>query len=125
MNPLIFAFWGTSFKKWVTSTCATLVTVATAVTMVIVPAWSALDLPVPAFKKDLRPILLTQSQQNVSIDQILLLELYRQLNDAQKDPAAGTSPIVQQRIRDIQAEITKTQDRINRYGASAAGFPSN
>ena len=117
MNQIVEAFWGTSTRKWITSTSAAIVGIATVMTTVVVPAYTYYELPVPASQRFvqhvLTPVELAQNEQRAAIDQLLLFQLYQQLDLASKDPAAATSPIVQQRIREIQQQIADTQARIN------------
>ena len=123
MNILLNALWGTSVRKWITSTCGAILGLAAVASQVIVPAYTYYELPVAAsqryVEKRIAPVEVAQanigaaqSHQNVAIDQLLLFQLNQQLRDAQKDPAAESSPIVQQSIRAIQEQIAATQARI-------------
>ena len=100
---------------------------ATAI-VTVPPAWAMLGLPQVAFhsyvdeqiEKAAHPLKLAQNQTQqavdrttASVDRLLLNQAKRDLYEAQKDPAAATSPVVQSRIQDIQDEIRQTQSRVD------------
>jgi aminopeptidase N len=88
------------------------------------PAWSSLGLPEAASrayvldKLDTRvkPLEVAQNTTTAAVDRLVLIQLKQSLYDAQKDPAASTSPIVQERIAEITAEINRTEARVNASG---------
>ena len=60
----------------------------------------------------IKPIMVVQNTQAVGMDRFLLYSQQEALAKAKADPAARTSPIVQERIRDLEAQVQDTQDRI-------------
>jgi len=83
----------------------------------IPPAWSALDLPLPVSRQyvdhSVEGVQVSQYATSTALDQLLLYQLNQQLAEALHDPAAATSPIVQERIAEIRAQIAATQARID------------
>ena len=73
---------------------------------------------VPAFRywvrDQLQPLLLVQNTQARSIDRFLLYQQQEALVKAQTDPAAKSSPVVQERIRDLQQQVQDTEARISK-----------
>lgn len=60
------------------------------------------------------PILQVQNTQALSIDRFLLYQQSEALAKAQADPAFKTSPIVQERIKDLNGQVQDTQRRIEK-----------
>lgn len=110
---MLALFWGTTLKKVIT----TITTVALCITATGA-AWAVLELPVPASKvyvhEYVKPVQMTQAQQAVAIDRFLLFQLQDSLDKARHDPAAATSPVVQERIRELQEQIQQTSARIRK-----------
>jgi len=112
-DQMLAAFWGTSLRKAVTalSLFAGSVTATAA-------AWATLDLPVPASRiyvhEYVKPVQFTQAQQAVAIDRFLLYQLQESLDKAKRDPAANTSPVVQERIRELDIQVRETSERIRK-----------
>jgi hypothetical protein len=75
-----------------------------------------LDPIVPAFHyyvlEKLAPILLVQNTQARSIDRFLLYSQQKDLAAVQSDPASKTSPVVKDRIKELQEQIQETEARI-------------
>ena len=82
------------------------------------------DGPIPVSKhyveehldKRLTPIILVQNTQTKSIDRFLLFQLQEALRRAKTDPAAATSPVIQEHIRDLESQVRDTETRINASG---------
>ena len=60
----------------------------------------------------LEPILKVQNTQAVGFDRFLLYQQQNALADAKNDPASKTSPIVQERIKELESQAHDTQARI-------------
>ncbi len=58
------------------------------------------------------PILKVQNTQAVGIDRFLLFQQQNALANAKADPAAKTSPIVQEKIKNLESQSKDTQARI-------------
>jgi hypothetical protein len=58
-------------------------------------------------------IIEVQNTQSVAIDRFLRYRLQDDLDKAKADSAAKSSPIVQEKIKDLTNQITKTDARIN------------
>ena len=76
----------------------------------LMPAWHSW------VRDQIAPILTAQTSQATSIDRFLLYQLQETLSKTQADPAAKSSPVVQERIKDLQDQITATQSRIDKAG---------
>lgn len=80
------------------------------------PAWSMLGLFEPASKTYVRnyvePIKLAQNSTNIAVDRLLLAQLETALYQAQQDPAANNSRVIQERIRELQSQIEDAKHRI-------------
>lgn len=61
-----------------------------------------------------KPLRLAMDKQAVATDRQSVIILKGQLDSAQRDPAAATSPIVKERIDDLRREITETIIRIEK-----------
>ena len=96
------------------SAAAAVATMAGAVAA-IPPAWSALGLP-DATKKyvveQIAPVKLAQNQTTVAVERLLKFQIETQLDQAQKDPAAQTSPVVKQKIQELTDQLQTTNKRI-------------
>lgn len=89
--------------------------------IVAIPAaWSMLELPEIAsrgfVRETVKPIVLVQTTTTTAVDRLVLIQLKQSLYDAQKDPAAQTSPIIRDRIQEIQIEIERTEARVRASG---------
>lgn len=69
----------------------------------------------------LEPILKVQNTQAVGLDRFLLYQQQNALATAKIDPASKTSPIVQERIKELEAQARDTQARICK--ATGKGCP--
>jgi hypothetical protein len=58
------------------------------------------------------PIILTQNNLATAIDHRLLYEQQKDLEEVKKDPGVATSPVVQQKIKDLEEDVHATQSRI-------------
>ena len=58
------------------------------------------------------PIIKTQNTQAVGIDRFLLFQQQNALANAKADPAVRTSPIVQERIQNLESQEKETKLRI-------------
>lgn len=78
------------------------------------------DGPVPASKHyvlelmrgELVPIKQVQNTQARSLDKFLLFQQQEALAKAKADPAASTSPVVQERVRELEQLVHETESRI-------------
>lgn len=68
----------------------------------------------PYFYVARHELRLVMDRQSIATDRQTLFQLEEYLARAEKDPAVRTSPIVQQRVRDLKKQIDETQDRIRR-----------
>lgn len=57
---------------------------------------------------------LVMDRQAVATDRQTLFQLQEYLTRAEKDPAVRTSPVVQQRIKDLKKQIDETEDRLKK-----------
>ena len=75
-----------------------------------------LDPAIPALHywvmQQLEPILKVQNTQAVGLDRFLLYQQQNALAAAKTDSASKTSPIVQERIKELEAQSRDTQARI-------------
>ena len=75
-----------------------------------------LDPIVPAFHywviQQLEPLLKVQNTQAVGLDRFLLYQQQNALAAAKADSASKTSPIVQDRVKELEAQSRDTQARI-------------
>jgi hypothetical protein len=123
MNELITAFWGTGFRKTLTSMLGLVTATATAV-VAVPPAWEAVGLPEVASRafvamhvqKTVDPMLQTESklliaqaQQQQTLNQILLSQLQSSLYAAQRDMASAPTQTVQERIDSLKKQIADLQ----------------
>ena len=60
----------------------------------------------------LAPVLRTQNTQALSIDRFLLYQQSEALAKAKADPAANSSAVVQERVKELEAIAKDTQLRI-------------
>ena len=60
----------------------------------------------------LEPLIKVQNTQAVGLDRFLLYQQQNALASAKSDPASKTSPIVQERIKDLESQARDTQARI-------------
>jgi hypothetical protein len=137
-TALVRLVWGNNWKKAMTSMFALAAAIAGAITSVP-PAWTAMGLPEVASKQFVReaaneavkPVKVAedqyQSKTTIAINklydfqrkqyQFLLADhktqLEGQLFSAQHDPAAASSPIVQDRIRELTEQINDTNAQIS------------
>ena len=65
-------------------------------------------------REQLQPILLVQNTQARSIDRFLLYQQTEALAKAKIDPAARTSPVVQERVKDLEQQVQDTEARIKK-----------
>ena len=116
MLDIVATAWGTGLRKGITLTAGTLSAVGAAVTTVP-PAWSALGLPEAASKayvhERVEPLRMAQTATATAVDRLLKSQLETQLYAAQQDPAAKTSPTVQQRVQELQQQIDDVARRLN------------
>jgi ElaB/YqjD/DUF883 family membrane-anchored ribosome-binding protein len=68
-------------------------------------------------RDQLEPLLLVQNTQARSIDRFLLYQQTEALSKAKADPAARSSPVVQERIKDLQDQANETEERIKKSAA--------
>ena len=75
-----------------------------------------LDPIIPAFHywvmQQLEPLLKVQNTQAVGLDRFLLYQQQNALANAKADTASKTSPIVQERVKELEAQSRDTQARI-------------
>lgn len=64
------------------------------------------------FSDELAPLKMAQTQQAVAIDRFLLYQLQESLNKARSDPAANTSPVVKERVKQLEEQIKDTETRV-------------
>jgi len=116
MNDLIAALWGTSLRKSITSILALITATATAI-VAVPPAWEAMGLPEAASKtfvhEQVDPVKLIQVDTARAINTLALNQLQSSLYAAQQDMAKAPSATVQQRINDLQRQISDIQAKIN------------
>jgi hypothetical protein len=76
MEPLLRLFWSTSYRKWLTSTAATVSALCGAV-LAVPPAWSSLDLPEVATRQWARTVILSpvRTAQDKTQSQIVDLQI--------------------------------------------------
>lgn len=122
------ALWGTAMGKLVTTAAG--IGVLASCIIYSSQAWTKLEPytwptsgwvrshihdQIDSFKlKETDPIKVAQAQQSVAIDRFLLYQLQDTLDKARRDPAAQTSPIVQQRVKDLERQIMDTQIRLSK-----------
>jgi hypothetical protein len=68
-------------------------------------------------REQLEPLLLVQNTQARSIDRFLLYQQTEALSKAKADPAARASPVVQERIKDLEDQARETESRIKKSTA--------
>jgi hypothetical protein len=68
-------------------------------------------------REQLEPLLLVQNTQARSIDRFLLYQQSEALAKAKIDPAARTSPVVQERVKDLEQQVQDTETRIKKSTA--------
>jgi hypothetical protein len=116
MNQLIESLWGDTYRKALTSICATIAAIAGAV-VAIPPAWSALGLPEIASRmfvhEQVDPLKIAQNQTGQAVNQLILTQLQSSLYAAQQDMAKAPSQTVQSRIQDLQQQIQQVQTKIS------------
>ena len=71
-----------------------------------IPVWRAY------MREQLEPIIKIQNTQAVGIDRFILYQQQNALAAAKSDSASKTSPIVQERIRELESQAKDTQARI-------------
>jgi hypothetical protein len=123
MNELMTAFWGTGFRKTLTSVLGLITATATAV-VAVPPAWEAMGLPEIASRafvamhvqNTIGPMLQTESkllvaqaQQQQTLNQILLTQLQSSLYAARRDMATAPTQTVQERIDSLTKQINDLQ----------------
>lgn len=64
---------------------------------------------------------LVMDRQAVAQDRQSIIILKGQLTDAKKDPAAESSPIVKERIRDIEKDLRETTERVQKATTGPSG----
>lgn len=72
-------------------------------------AWPVLE---PFWYVSRAELRLVMDKQAVATDRQTLFQLQEYLDRAKRDPGAATSPIVQDRIRDLERQIEQTTARI-------------
>ena len=84
-----------------------------------------LDPIIPAFHywvlQQLEPLLKVQNTQAVGLDRFLLYQQQNALANAKADSASKTSPIVQERVKELESQSRDTQARICK--ATGKGCP--
>lgn len=84
-----------------------------------------LDPILPAFHywvlQQLEPLLKVQNTQAVGLDRFLLYQQQNALANAKADSASKTSPIVQDRVKELESQSRDTQARICK--ATSKGCP--
>ena len=58
------------------------------------------------------PIVVVQNTQAVAIDRFILFQQQDALSKAKSDPAASLSPIVQDKVKELESQIKDTEARI-------------
>lgn len=133
MMELLNLLWGTGIRRTITAVCGTAAAMAGAVTTVP-PAWHQMGLPEVAtkahvaqaiddklkpFVDDNKAIHTSQAETTQSVERLLRFQqrsyksqLEDRLYQAEQDPAAAASPTVQQRIRDLKAQIEDVTKKI-------------
>ena len=111
MSDLINAIWGTAVRKTIT-----LITGVTGAIIGVSTAWTTLGLPEIATKlyvlTVVAPIKTAQSATTQAVNQLLLAQLEAQLYAAQQDELKSPSPTVEQRITELQDQITALKAKI-------------
>jgi len=115
MPSLFDMAWSSPTRKTITSIVTTL-TALCAFVVAVPPAWSALGLWTPASREyvdhKVRPVEWRMAQTAAAVYQLTLTQLESALYAAQHDPAAATSPVVQQRIEELQRQIAAVQRQL-------------
>ncbi len=65
-------------------------------------------------REQLQPILMVQNTQARSIDRFLLYQQSEALAKAKSDPAAKSSPVVKERVQDLEQQVQDTEARIKK-----------
>lgn len=110
------ALWSTKLRRTITSIAALIAAVGGAVGAVP-PAWSALDLPVPAtrifVRHEIDPVKTAQADSTKAIWQLQLQNLESSLYAAKQDQQKAPSQTVDQRVHELEQSIQQTQSKIN------------
>lgn len=61
----------------------------------------------------IKPLEVAQNSTNVAVERLIKVQLEGYLDAAKKDPGAQTSPIVREKIQELQSQIDDTNARIN------------
>lgn len=114
--PLLTLLWGSQAKK-ITTVCTALAAVF-GVIVGIGPALSALDGWNPLASKwyvdtKVHPVELAQADTTRAVDRLLLQQLQSSLYAAKLDQQKAPSQTVDERVDQLQREITQTQAKIN------------
>lgn len=117
-NLLHALAWSTGVRKSITLTAGAIAAVAGAITAAN-SAWPIIDPAIPALhywvNSQIAPILMVQNTQANAIDRYLLYQQMEALDKAKADSAAATSPIVKERIKDLESQIQDTEARVRAH----------
>ena len=113
--------WRTPMRKSITLLAATIAAVTGAITGVNAalpiiepyrfPMWMTV---VEHVEHRLAPVMMVQNTQAIAIDRFLLYQTQKELDQTKKDPAAKTSPVVQERIKSLDQQAKDTAERIHK-----------
>lgn len=109
--------WGTGTRKVITSTFTAIAAICGAI-VAVPPAYVILEPALPAshyfVRGQIAPLRLAMDKQSTAIDRQTLFQLNEYLARAQADPAASSSPVIQERIDEIKRHIEETTTRIQK-----------